>query len=94
MARSRQLSHFCTRRGSDPAVYPAALVDTVTCVQELLRSIFGHRPSPEPTVDRSIRDDEIYRRYHRGESTQNLAQHYGFTVQYIRKIIRRKNSGR
>ena len=80
---------ICSRRDSNPPEYPAALFDPRTCAQDLLRRIYAQIPTAPTPVDGNARDNEIYQRYTRGESTAALARVHGLSVQRIRKIIRR-----
>ena len=79
----------CSREASDPAEYPAALLDPHTCAHDLLRHIYALVPKSLRPIDKDIRDAEIYQRRLQGESTGALAEAYGLTVQRIRAIIRR-----
>lgn len=56
------------------------------------QAIYHKKPLPEPAVDSSVCDREIYRRYQQGKTVRALAQSFGFAVQYIRRIIRRVKS--
>jgi hypothetical protein len=80
---------LCSWRTSDPAEYPAALLDPRTCAHDLLQHIYALIPKPQVPVDRDVRDAEIYRRRLQSEATAKLAEAYRLTVQQIRAIIRR-----
>jgi hypothetical protein len=87
--KSDMIYQFRSRRASDPAEYPAALLDPRTCARDLLRLIYVLIPSPQPPINRDVRNAAIYQRRLQGESTEELAEAYGLTVQRIRAIIRR-----
>ncbi len=78
---------WCSRRDSDPPEYPAALLDPRACAHELLRRIYARIPIAPP-IDKDARDTEIYQRYQHGTSPADLAQEYGLSIQWIRRIIR------
>jgi len=71
---------------TDPAEYPGELIARSTCVQRILAHVYAQLPV-QPFQLKSIRNNDIYQRYLRGESLTALAQAFGLSISRVRWII-------
>ena len=81
---------FCGWRGSNPPDYPAALLNTRTCIDTVLDFIYARVPAKPPKIDKSQRDAQIYQLHLQGVVKNELAKQFQLSEKHIERIIREK----